>query len=173
MDAVNEEIDLGPMGLVTRSHEDVASEWRKALLELGLSAVELADYMKKQGGDYRPYNTVLRSIQRMVAGETRVSGELFVIVNMLLRQKRRLSDRYPEVRWQQHSTGSHSADVEGWTVFVSPQSKGRWLLSCRAPDGYSPPFGRWQESLEIAKRKALSVVEEGMNDIAELKLAER
>ncbi|MCW2285492.1 hypothetical protein M2323_003365 [Rhodoblastus acidophilus] len=151
------------------THEEIAEEWRTALAELGLSPVELADYMKKQGGDYRPYQTILRGIQRMIAGETRVSGEMFVIVRMLLRQHRRLKARHPNVEWSRVPTGAVSAQVEGYTVFLSPQSKGRWIVSCRDEAGFSPEFGRWQDSLQAAKNKALVCVEEGMSDIAYLR----
>lgn len=152
------------------THEEIAQEWRAALEELGLSPVELADYMKKKGGDYRPYNTILRGIQRMVAGETRVSGEIFVIVRMLLRQQRRLEIKYHNIHWDILPSGAMSAQIEDYTVFLSPQTKGRWIVSCRADTGFSPEFGRWQDSLAEAKNKALACVEEGMNDFAYLKV---
>jgi hypothetical protein len=57
-----------------------------------------------------------------------------------------------------------------WYVHISPQTRGRWILSCRngqRPEDYSSPFGRWLGSLEEAKNKALAQIEEGMNDLAE------
>lgn len=165
---VEQEIEDDIFGVRNRTPEDIAQEWKAALSELGLSAVELADYMKKQGGDYRPYATILRGIQRMISGETKVSGEMFVIVTMLIRQHRRLKHRHAKLDWERHPSGSFSAYVEDYQVFLSPQSKSRWIVSCTAPSGFSPPFGRWQQSLDAAKNKALACVEEGMNDVAQL-----
>jgi hypothetical protein len=169
MGAEPNDIDQGVgFGFPPLTHEEIAQEWRTALEELGLSPVELADYMKKQGGDYRPYSAILRGIQRMVAGETRVSGEMFVIVRMLLRQQRRLKQKHPNIHWDEHPSGALSAQVADYTAFLSKQSKGRWIVSCRADTGFSPEFGRWQDNIEQAKTKALTCVEEGMNDLAYL-----
>ena len=56
----------------------------------------------------------------------------------------------------------------GYTVFLSSQAKGRWIVSCRVPSGFRPPFGRWQNNLDAAENRALACVEEGMNDVAQL-----
>ena len=119
--------------------------------------------------DYRDSGATIRSIQRMVSGETRVSGEMMVIMNMLLRQRLRLKARYSNLAWQRYENGVFWAKVDDWYVHISPQTKGRWLLSCRhgtRPQDYSPPFGRWLNSLEEAQEKALFCVEEGMNEEA-------
>ncbi|WP_323011059.1 hypothetical protein [Paracoccus sp. (in: a-proteobacteria)] len=168
-----QDIEQDIFGPAVRTPEDIAQEWKAALSELDLSAVELADYMNKQGGDYRPYTTILRGIQRMIAGETKVSGEMFVIVTLLLRQHRRLKARHPNLDWTKLPSGALSAKVEDYTVFLSPQTKGRWIVSCAAPGGFSPPFGRWQQGLDSAKNKALACVEEGMNDVAQLEFESR
>lgn len=152
-----------------RTPEEITQEWLAALNELGLSAVELADYMKNNGGDYRPYASVLRSIQRMISAESRVSGEMFVIVRMLHRQYLRLRERHPNIQWESHPTGVLSAKVDDWTVSLSPQTKGRWIVICSDANGSSPPFGRWQQNLASAKNKALVCVEEGMNEHAYLR----
>ncbi|WP_105405471.1 hypothetical protein [Neorhizobium sp. T7_12] len=162
----DEEIDGDEFFNRKRTPEEIAQEWREALAELGLSAVELADFMKKNGGDYRPYATILRSIQRMILGEIRVSGEMFVIVRMLLRQHLRLKERHPALQWVQHPTGVFTAEVEDWSVSLSPQSKGRWIVIGTDPSGSSPQFGRWQQGITAAKNKALVCVEEGMSEFA-------
>lgn len=51
------------------------NEMKQALDDLGLSQTELARRMKDLGDDRDPKN-ILRSIQRMVAGDIRVSGEM-------------------------------------------------------------------------------------------------
>ncbi|BCG98695.1 hypothetical protein MesoLj131b_06950 [Mesorhizobium sp. 131-2-5] len=141
-----------------------------ALAELKFIPADLAAFMDKNR-DYRDFSATIRSIQRMLSGETRVSGEMMVIVNMLLRQHRRLKAKYPNLQWQRNEHGVHSAQVEGWFVYVSPQTRGRWRLECSSGPSrsdYSPSWGRWLDSLEEAKEKALVCVEEGMNDLAEL-----
>ena len=130
---------------------------------------DVATFINKK--DYRDYSATVRGIQRKVSGETRVSGEMMVIANMLLRQHRRLKARYPNLQWKQDQYGVYRTQVEDWYVCISPQTRGRWILSCRHGTGakdFSPAFGRWLDSLEEAKNKALACVEEGMNDLAEL-----
>lgn len=141
-----------------------------ALAELTLSPADLARHLEKNR-DYRDFSATIRGIQRMVAGETRISGEMMVIVNMLLRQHRRLKRRYPNLTWERTEHGTYWTQVEDWFVYISPQTRGRWILSCRnGPNhkDYSPPFGRWLDSLDEAKNKALACVEEGMSDLAEM-----
>ncbi|RWD32149.1 MAG: hypothetical protein E5Y88_30010 [Mesorhizobium sp.] len=141
-----------------------------SLSELTLSPADLARHLERNR-DYREFSATIRSIQRMIAGETRVSGEMMVIVNMLLRQHRRLKARYRDLKWERSEHGVYWAQLDDWFVYISPQTRGRWILSCRngpGPKDYSPPFGRWLDSLEEAKNKALVCVEEGMNDLAEI-----
>ncbi|MDQ0317352.1 hypothetical protein [Amorphus orientalis] len=144
---------------------------RAALDELSLSPAELADLLYKRG-DYRDFQARIRSIQRMISGESRVSGEMSVICNMLLRQQRRLLLKYPDIEWKKEANGNYYSTIEDWNVVICPQSRGRWQVVCRKgpePNGYSPPFSRYLSSLEEAKKKAPIYVEEGMNDIAEIR----
>ena len=70
-----------------------AAFFRAALRELGETQSSLARLMKKHGDDRQPA-TILRNIQRMANGEARVSGEMRVLLNFLLRGRReRTSDR--------------------------------------------------------------------------------
>ncbi|RJT28149.1 hypothetical protein D3227_34785 [Mesorhizobium waimense] len=149
--------------------EELTQKFNAALKELMLTPGDLATFMDKNR-DYREGSATIRGIQRMVSGETRVSGEMMVIVNMLLRQHRRLKARYPDLKWERNPHGAYWAQVEDWYVYISPQTRGRWILVCShgsSPKDYSPPFGRWLDSLEEAKAKALVCVEEGMNNLAE------
>lgn len=147
--------------------EEQKARFNAILAELTLLPTDLAKFINRKDG--RDYSATVRAIQRMVSGETRISGEMMVIVNMLLRQHRRLKARYPDLQWQRNQYGAYQAQVEDWFVYISPQTRGRWLLSCsHGPKGFSPAFGRWLDSLEEAKNKALACVEEGMNDLAEI-----
>lgn len=152
------------------SAEELRSRFCEALEELTMTPADLATFMDKNR-DYRDFKATIRSIQRMVSGDTRVSGEMMVIVNMLKRRHRRLKARYGDLRWQRTEHGVYEAQVDGWYVRISPQTRGRWLLSCACGPSrkdFSPPFGRWLESLEEAKNKALACVEEGMNELADI-----
>lgn len=152
--------------------EQLRVQFVQALEEISFTPGELLNWMSKRG-DYRDGSASIRSIQRMLAGETRVSGTMMVLMNMLVRQHRRLKARYPDLVWSITEHGTYTTQVENWHVYISPQSKGRWLLSCSSGpsrDDYSPTFGRWLDSLEEAQNKALMSVEEGIADVAEFEI---
>ena len=150
--------------------EELRTDFKRALEEISFTPGELLNWMSCRG-DYRDNSASIRGIQRMFSGETRVSGTMMVLVNTLVRQYRRLKARYPCLVWSINEYGAYTTQVDDWHVYIVPKSKGRWLLTCsRGPnrEDYSPPFGRWLDSLEEAKNKALMSVEEGMADIAEI-----
>jgi hypothetical protein len=153
--------------------EELYREFSDALEEISFTPGELLSWMSRRG-DYRDGSAKIRGIQRLMSGETRVSGPMMVLVHTLVRQHRRLKARHPDIKWTVNEYGTHSTQIDGWHVYIYPKSKGRWLLLCRSgpnPDDYSPPFGRWLDTLEEAKNKALMSVEEGMADLAEIELS--
>lgn len=155
--------------LFCSTSKELTASFNEALAELRMTPADLAKHMHTNG-DYRDFSATLRSIQRMISGDTRVSGEMLVIIKMLLRQRRRLQSKYSDLQWHRNERGIYKAEIDGWFVHIAPQTKGRWLLHCRHgknSEDYSPPFGRWLDSLDEAKEKALICVEEGMNDEAE------
>lgn len=150
------------------TQQELASRFRGALAELNMTPAELAEFMSKNN-DPRDMSAILRGIQRTLAEDTRVSGELMVIVNMLLLRHRRLKHRYSQIVWQRNEHGVYWAQVDGWYVYIVPQSKGRWQITCRHgldPKDYSPPFSRWYNTLEEARNKAWAHLEDGMNEEA-------
>jgi hypothetical protein len=151
------------------TEEQLRLRFSEALAEIGFTAADLMNWMNKRS-DYRDCSATIRSIQRMLSGETRVSGEMAVLVTMLLRQHRRLKLRYPNIAWEKSEHGVYSTRVDSWYVYIYPQTRGRWLLSCSSGprrEDFSPTWGRWLDSLDEAKNKALMTVEEGMADLAE------
>jgi hypothetical protein len=65
------------------------AEWfRAALEELGETQASMARLMKRKGDDRNP-ETIARHMRRMACGEARVSGEMRVILTMMLRAKKR------------------------------------------------------------------------------------
>ena len=85
--------------------EKITESFRTDLAELEESMVELAKRMQDMG-DHRSYQAILRSIQRMAAGDTGVSGEMRVIVRALLRQQRRREKKYTGLKWQRQANGT-------------------------------------------------------------------
>jgi len=159
------------LGLIPpRTPERRRQDFIETLAALRLKPVDLATKLVKFGDD-RPFTAIIRSIDRMISGETKVSAEMSVIVSTLFRQHLRLEKRHREISWTTTEHGSYHAKIDGWYVYISPQTRGRWLLSCAAGPSrqdYSPPFGRWLDSLDEAKHKASVEVEEGMNELAEI-----
>ena len=148
--------------------EEITESFRADLAELEESMVELAKRMQDMG-DHRSFQAILRSIQRMAAGDTGVSGEMRVIVRALLRQQRRREKKYTGLKWQQQTNGTVSAVVDDFSIDLYPKSKGRWLVHLvHLPTKYSPSWPAWQESLDAAKRKALTCLEDAYVQLDEL-----
>ncbi len=68
---------------------DQYSEFRARIAALGLTQSGLARRMKQLGDD-RDEKNILRSIQRMVAGDARVSGEMRALLGVLEEQRAQL-----------------------------------------------------------------------------------
>jgi hypothetical protein len=62
-------------------------EFRARLDALELSYPDMARLMKELGDD-RIEKNILRSIQRMAAGDTRVSGEMLPLLGLIERQRK-------------------------------------------------------------------------------------
>lgn len=123
--------------------------------ELGLTTIELASRLKTWG-DHRSYDAIIRSVQRMLSGDTGISGEIKVIVNMLSYLQHLEDEQNTGLQWVIMPSGSYTGKAGDFTLTLSPQSKGRWHISIvHQPSGYSHPWPSWQNDLESAKRKAL------------------
>ncbi len=148
--------------------EEITEAFRTDLQELQETPVELAKRMQDMG-DHRSFQAILRSIQRMAAGDTRVSGEMRVIVKALLRQQRRREKKYAGIEWQRQANGTVSAVVEDFSIDLYPKSKGRWLVHLvHIPTKYSPAWPAWQDSLEVAKCKALTCLDDAYVQLDDL-----
>jgi len=149
-----------------RTAADLAEDLRNALGELGWSAAALMDRMRSLG-DYRTPATILRGINRALEGEIKPSGELVALVQQAVRFQRRLLRTYQDTPWAQLADGSYTTRLEDFTITITPQSRGRWRVNLVHKDGYSPPFPRWQDSLEAAKRMAFITLDNGLNWLQE------
>lgn len=145
-----------------------ATKLRANLTNLSLSQSGLAEAMAELG-DKRELKSILRSIQRIAAEDSRLSGEMQVILTLLARQQRRARRIAAQTEWKSHADGRLTAEVQEVRLTLRPQSKGRWSIVARylgdGPDGYSPEFPHWRESLEAAKIRAILAVDEALDDL--------
>lgn len=65
-----------------------AAWFRDQLAALGQTQSGFAKWLKRRGDDRKP-ETILRHVQRMANGEARVSGEMRVIINMMITGQRK------------------------------------------------------------------------------------
>lgn len=151
---------------MTWTPEQITEEFKRDILELGDTPFELVERMAKLG-DRRSYETILRSVQRMLSGETRVSGEMKALVRMLLRQRRRSLQQHKHIAWSRLPDGSHTAQIGEFRTTLLPQTRGRWLVNLVRSDGYSPSWPRWQDNLEAAKIRAVIRAEEAIDEVLE------
>ncbi|RRV45793.1 hypothetical protein [Pseudomonas sp. p106] len=149
-----------------RTATELAQELRVSLDELGWSAAGLMDRMRSLG-DYRTAATILRGINRALEGQIKPSGELMALVQQAVRFQRRLLRTYSNTPWSQLGDGSYTTRLEDFTLTITPQSRGRWRVNLIHKDGFSPPFPRWQDSLDAAKRMAFITLDNGQNWLQE------
>jgi hypothetical protein len=114
-------------------------------------------------GDQRPFNTILRSIQRMAAGETRVSGEMQAILGMLIRERERAKADAASLEWSTNEHGVVKTATKGFSITLIPERSG-WRVEVRDPKtGYCHPWPKFPPSLEDAKIKSLLWLEDAFH----------
>jgi len=126
--------------------------------EMYFSTSDLTEFMRSMG-DQRDYSTIMRSIQRMISGEVKVSGEMIVILQMLLGQRLRLKERHPDIKWEVQSDQRHIAHVDNYKIALIPERK-KWKIDCRrVGDKHSLTWERFSLSLKEAKYRCLPYIE--------------
>lgn len=155
-------------GLPNLTPEERTEQFKKLLEELDEKPTELASRLIRLG-DYRSATAIMRGIQRMEAGDTKVSGEMLVIIRMLVNQQRLQYSKLNQVEWTQQANGAWVAKFEGFKITLHPESKQRWSIYLRVIEtDYSPACGSWQVGLDAAKRKALVRLADGQMEAADL-----
>lgn len=155
-------------GLFSLTPEERTEQFRQLLEELDEKPTELAVRLIRLG-DYRSAAAIMRGIQRMEAGDTKVSGEMLVIIRMLVNQQRRQYSKLNQVEWAQQANGAWVAKFEGFKITLHPQTKDRYSIFLRVIEtDYSPACGSWVVGLEAAKRKALVRLADGQMEAADL-----
>lgn len=137
---------------------DLRSVMMRLMKEMYFNTSDLTEFMKSMG-DQRDYSTIMRSIQRMLSGEVKVSGEMIVILHMLLGQRLRLKERYPDIEWEVQPDQRHIAHVDNYKIVLIPERK-KWKIDCRrVGDKHSLTWERFSHSIEEAKYRCLSYIE--------------
>lgn len=106
-------------------------------------------------GDYRSSEAIARSLQRVMSGDIRVSGEMCVIMTAIRQNWLRSERLVHETVWIQHDDLSVTAEVADFSVTIYPATKGRWRSNLVHKSGYSPSWPTWQNNIEDAKRAAV------------------
>jgi len=137
---------------------DLSSVMTRLMKEMYFNTSDLTEFMRSMG-DQRDYSTIMRSIQRMISGEVKVSGEMIVILQMLLGQRLRLKERYPDIEWEVQPDQRQIALVDNYKIVLIPERK-KWKIDCRrVGDKHSLTWERFSLSLEEAKYRCLSYIE--------------
>jgi transcriptional regulator with XRE-family HTH domain len=74
-----------------------------------------------------------------------------------------------EIDWQTEE-GRWQSRIGEFTATLFPESRGRWSVSLRHNNGYSPPWPRWEKTLEGAKAAAILNAQQGLIDLATMNL---
>lgn len=169
----DEQIDINEFDHDEITTPEERTEQFKALLgELDETPLKLA--LRLNGlGDFRSPATITRSIQRMAAGDTIVSGEMLVILKLLVHQQRLRDEKESEVPWKQQPNKVWSANIDGFQVTLHPKTKDRWHIHLVYMEtGYSPAWQPWPTGIEAAKKKAVLCAADGLLEVLDLKAAQ-
>ena len=146
---------------------------RAQLEDLGFSQTGFAGLMTALG-DNREIKTILRSIQRMASGDARLSGEMQVILTLLKREEARARRLVETTPCTLDENGRQWAEIQGVRISLAPHSKGRWSIHARhvadGPNGFSPEFPHWRDTLDEAKLRAVLAVDETLDKLEAVEL---
>lgn len=149
-----------------RSPEEVTAAFCADVAKFAGGPAQLAIAMIRLG-DTRKADTISRSIQRMMSGGVRVSGEMVVVMNILRQEHFRLNRLLSEAEWTE-SSDRVSAQVGDYAISIYPATKGRWRSNLVHRHGYSPSWPTWQYSLDNAKRAAIQRLIEAEVELDEI-----
>jgi|GEM_PF-3054073 len=157
VDQVDEDLEASP-----HDPEEATRLFHAALEIIDESPGRLALRMRRLG-DHRPLGAITRAIQRMAAGESKVSGEMQVVMQLLVRERERAAEDVARLRWSQVGKAM-TATAKDFTITLTPQTRGRWKVSVtHVPTRYSPDWPVWQTSLEDAKVKAILCIDDALH----------
>jgi hypothetical protein len=149
-------------GLQEPSAAPAAANFRATLEALRETQYGLAKRLAELG-DQRPFNTILRSIQRTAAGETKVSGEMQAILGMLVRERERARVDAVRLEWSVSKSGVVTTATKGFEIVLIPERAG-WRVEVRdQQSGYRHPWPKFPANLDDAKVKSLLWLEDAFH----------
>ena len=102
-----------------------------------------------------------------------MSGEMQVILSLLGRDRARARRVAGTIDWKPDDRGGFSAEIQGVRISVSPHRGDRWSVQARhvadGPDGYSPSFPHWRDSLDAAKIRAVLAIDETLDQVEQIR----
>ena len=110
-----------------------AKELSERLAVLSLRPKDLTVIMQKYG-DHRTGATIIKGIKRMLSGETAVSGEIVVIVELIDKFRQAGESLGTHLEWSEVKEGCLVATHEGWTVTLD-HIRRCWRVSIQEPNG--------------------------------------
>jgi hypothetical protein len=138
--------------------EDLSNDMRVLNLNPPLFAIRL-----RYWGDHREHKTIVRSIQRMLVGNTIVSGEMRVLINMLLHQQRFREHRSKNINWQELDNDNFTTQFDDYNITLFSKTKGRYQVSIiNKKTGRDHPWPIFSYGLEAAKRSAMITLDEAI-----------
>ncbi len=142
--------------------EEAAADFRSKLLTLFETQYGLAKRMSELG-DRRPFQTILRSVQRMLAGDSRVSGEMQAIMGLLIRERERAIYDANALQWSTDRNGLVRTKTKGFSITLMPERSG-WRIEVREDkdNGYCHPWPKFPPDLYEAKIKSMIWLEEAI-----------
>jgi hypothetical protein len=150
-------------GFPAQTSEQATADFRRNLEELHETQYGLAKRMENMG-DRRPSGTILRGIQRMASGGTRVSGETQAIIGMLIRERERAKYDAAHLTWSTNDHGIVTTNTKGFSIALIPEKKSKWRIEVREEkSGYCHPWPTFPSGLEEAKIKSLTWLEDAFH----------
>ena len=144
--------------------EQTAAQFRAELDALHETQYGLAKRLNELG-DRRPFSTILRSIQRVAAGETKISGEMQVVITLLKRDRDDAKEEASLLDWVSGPNNVLTAETKGFSIFLEKERAG-WRITVRyLKTGYDHPWPKFPETVEEAKIKALLCLEDARHAV--------
>jgi len=139
--------------------EQTAAEFRAELDALCETQYGLAKRLNELG-DRRPFPTILRGIQRIAAGETKIPGEMQVVLNLLKRAREDAKEDVAKLSWASKAIDVLIAETRGFSITLQRERAGWRITVCHLETGYCHPWPKFPETVEEAKIKALLCLED-------------
>jgi hypothetical protein len=144
--------------------DEKREEFSAGLKYLGLNVTAFADRLGLLG-DKRD-STRVDEIQAFHSGKNEAPEELLVIVELLKRQRRRITRTYAHLNWYRSKEDRIvRAHVDDFAIRLVPETRGRYWIQLEHSSGYSPKWPKWTKPLAEAKIVAIQLLDDSLSYI--------